>query len=61
MMVMDTLLSCLMTQTYELEGLLLVVEKHGADTPQVVYQRITELGEQIAALPTRASSKTSRA
>ena len=48
-MVMDTLLSCLMTQTYELEGLLLVVEKHGADTPQVVYQRITELGEQIAA------------
>ena len=46
---MDTLLSCLMTQTYELEGLLLVVEKHGADTPQVVYQRITELGEQIAA------------
>ena len=37
-----------MTQVYELEGLLLVVEKHGDDTPQVVYQRIGELGQEIA-------------
>lgn len=45
---MDTLFSRLMTQVYELEGLLLVVEKHGKDTPQVVYQRIGELGQEIA-------------
>ena len=45
---MDTLFSRLMTQVYELEGLLLVVEKHGKDTPQVVYQRIGELGREIA-------------
>ncbi len=38
-----------MTQVYELEGLLLVVEKHGEETPAVVYQRIAELGDQIAA------------
>ena len=38
-----------MTQVYELEGLLLVVDKHGEETPAVVYQRIAELGEQIAA------------
>jgi hypothetical protein len=46
---MEALFSRLMTQVYELEGLLLVVDKHGEETPDVVYQRIAELGEQIAA------------
>lgn len=46
---METLFSKLTTQVYELEGLLLVIDKHGEDTPVVVYQRIAELGEQIAA------------
>ena len=46
---MEALFSKLTTQVYELEGLLLVVDKHGEDTPDVVYQRIAELGEQIAA------------
>lgn len=46
---METLFSRLTTQVYELEGLLLVMDKHGEDTPEVVYQRIAELGEQIAA------------
>ncbi len=48
---MEALFSKLTTQVYELEGLLLVVDKHGEDTPDVVYQRIAELGEQIAARP----------
>lgn len=45
---MDTLFSRLLTQVYELEGLLLVVDKHGDDTPAVVYQRIGELGDDVA-------------
>ncbi len=45
---MEALFSRLMTQVYELEGLLLVVDKHGDETPQVVYKRIGELGQEIA-------------
>ena len=47
-----------MTQVYELEGLLLVVEKHGEDTPAEVYQRIAELGEQIAARTAQLTAST---
>ena len=47
-MVMEALFSRLMTQVYELEGLMLVVEKHGDETPQEVYRRIGELGQEIA-------------
>jgi len=54
---MDTLFSRLMTQVCELEGLLLVVEKHGDDTPQVVYGRIGELGQEIALYASQAAAR----
>ena len=47
-MLMETLFSRLVTQVYELEGLLLVLDKHGDDTPPEVYRRIGELGQEIA-------------
>lgn len=54
---MDTMHSRLLTLAYELEGLLLVVEKHDTETPAVVYQRIGELGQQIAQLAQQFSSR----
>ena len=38
----------LLTQVYELEGLLLVIDKHGADTPALVYDRVKETGTKLA-------------
>ena len=39
---MDIALSKLLSHVYELEGLLLVADRHGVDTPAVVYDRIRE-------------------
>ena len=39
---MDIALSKLLSHVYELEGLLLVADRHGSDTPTVVYDRIRE-------------------
>ena len=38
----------LLTQVYELEGLLLVIDKHGADTPSLVYDRVKDAGAKLA-------------
>ena len=47
---MDTQIDNLLSQVYELEGLLLVIDKHGSDTPAVVYNKIKELASSTAAL-----------
>ena len=39
---MDIALSKLLSHVYELEGLLLVADRHGSDTPAVVFERIRE-------------------
>lgn len=39
---MDNALTKLLSHVYELEGLLLVADRHGSDTPAVVYDRIRE-------------------
>ena len=39
---MDTAISKFLSHVYELEGLLLVADKHGSDTPAVVFERIRE-------------------
>lgn len=45
---MNQPLATLLTQVYELEGLLLVVDKHGDDTPAVVYDRIRQISAELA-------------
>ncbi|MBR5101621.1 MAG: hypothetical protein IK092_00675 [Muribaculaceae bacterium] len=47
---MEKSISQLLSSVYELEGLLLVVERHGADTPQVVFDSIKAKGELIGEL-----------
>ena len=51
---MNSSLAKLLSQVYELEGLLLVVDKHGADTPQLVIDTIrrkaAELGDMAQLL-----------
>ncbi|MBR1804092.1 MAG: hypothetical protein IJ775_04220 [Muribaculaceae bacterium] len=39
---MDIAISKILSHVYELEGLLLVADKHGSDTPAIVYERIRE-------------------
>ncbi len=45
---MDAPIVKLLTQVYELEGLLLVIDKHGADTPSLVYDRVKDAGAKLA-------------
>ena len=46
---MENSIAKVLTHVYELEGLLLVVDRHGADTPAVVIDRIREKATQLAA------------
>ena len=44
---MNSSIAKLLSQVYELEGLLLVIDKHGADTPQVVYDTIKQKASEL--------------
>lgn len=46
-MTMDSAISKILSQVYELEGLLLVIDKHGLDTPAVVYDSIRDHASTI--------------
>ena len=44
---MNNAIAKLLSQTYEIEGLLLVVDKHGADTPDMVFDMIRDKASQL--------------
>lgn len=44
---MNTAIAKLLSQTYEIEGLLLVADKHGADTPAMVFDMIRTKTAQL--------------
>lgn len=44
---MDSAVSKILSQVYELEGLLLVVDKHGQETPDLVYDKILSHADTI--------------
>ena len=58
---MNNNIASLLTNVYEIEGLLLVVSRHGKDTPSLVYQRIEkaaqDLNEQCKQFAAQASQQ----
>ncbi len=44
---MNNAIAKLLSQTYEIEGLLLVVDKHGSDTPDMVFDMIRDKASQL--------------
>lgn len=44
---MNNNIASLLTNVYEIEGLLLVVSRHGKDTPSLVYQRIEKAAQDL--------------
>lgn len=50
---MNTTVSKLLTQVYELEGLLLVVERHGEQTPAAIIEHIRQAAGQLQAIAAR--------
>lgn len=44
---MDTSIAKVLSHVYELEGLLLVADKHGAETPKMVFDRIHDVAQEV--------------